>query len=237
VLATGTPVVLVLVDGRPAGIPDLAGRIPAILEAWLPGEEGALAVADALFGEYNPGGKLPVTFPRSAGQLPIFYGRKPSGGKSYNFNDYIDESAQPLFAFGHGLSYTTFDYRSLSISPGEVAPDGVVVIECEVANSGEWAGGEVVQLYVRDEVASVTRPVQELKGFRRVHLQPGESCKVQFHLSAAQLAFYDSHMRYVVEPGWVEVMIGSSSADIRLRGRFEIVGETIEISQKVFFSW
>jgi beta-glucosidase len=237
VLGTGTPVVLVLVDGRPAGIPGLAQRSPAILEAWLPGEEGAQAVADALFGEYNPGGKLPVTFPRSAGQLPIFYGRKPSGGKSYNFNDYIDESVQPMFPFGHGLSYTTFEYRDLSISPGQISPDGVVVVECEVANIGERAGDEVVQLYERDEVASVTRPVQELRGFQRINLQPGESCKVQFHLAAAQLAFYDARMRYVVEPGWVEVMVGSSSADIRLRGRFEIVGETTEISQKVFFSW
>ncbi len=244
VLATGTPVVLVLVDGRPAAIPRLAEQVPAILQAWLPGEEGALAVADALFGDYNPGGRLPVTVPRSPGQLPIFYGRKPSGGKSYNFNDYVDESAQPLFPFGFGLSYTTFEYRDLTVTPGQVAPDGVVRIGCEVANTGERPGDEVVQLYVRDEVASLTRPLQELKGFQRISLQPGESRRVEFHLSAAQLAFYDARMRYIVEPGWVELMLGSSSADIRLRARFEIVGagdptagNVTEVAHKVFFSW
>jgi beta-glucosidase len=237
VLATGTPVVLVLVDGRPAAIPELAQQVPAILQAWLPGEEGALAVADALFGEYNPGGKLPVTFPRSPGQVPIFYGRKPSGGKSYNFNDYVDESAQPLFPFGHGLSYTSFEYRSLSITPAQLAPNAVAVIECEIANTGDRAGDEVVQLYVRDELASLTRPLQELKGFQRISLQPGETRRVTFHLSAAQLAFYDSRMRYIVEPGWVEVMLGSSSADIRLRDHFEIVDDVTEVTHKVFFSW
>ena len=236
VLDTGTPVVLVLVDGRPAAIPRLAERVPAILEAWLPGQEGGPAVADVLFGRVNPGGRLPVSFPRSAGQLPVFYGRKPSGGRSFNFENYVDLSAKPLFPFGHGLSYTRFEHSGLLFSPSQVSPQGEVTIQVSVRNVGERAGEEVVQLYLRDALASVTRPVKELKGYRRVSLQPGESCAVAFTVAAAQMAFYDREMQYVVEPGKIEVMVGSSSEDIRLSGEFEIVGEVTEIEQKVFFS-
>ncbi len=235
VLETGTPVVLVLVDGRPAAIPALAERVPAILEAWLPGQEGGPALADVLFGEFNPGGKLPISFPRSASQLPVFYGRKPSGGRSFNFEDYVDMSAKPLFPFGHGLSYTRFEYSDLLIQPAQVSPQDQVEIAVTVKNAGDRRGDEVVQLYLRDVVASVTRPVKELKGFRRVSLEPGASCRITFTLAAAQMAFYDRQMRYGIEPGKIEVMVGSSSEDIRLRGEFEITDEATEV-KKVFFT-
>jgi beta-glucosidase len=234
--AGGKPVVLVLVDGRPTAIPALVEQIPAILEAWLPGEEGGPAVAEALFGQVNPGGKLPITFPRSAGQVPIFYAHKPSAGRSYPYNNYTDESAKPLFPFGHGLSYTTFEYSHLEVSPAQVAADGQVTIRLSVTNTGEREGDEVVQLYLHDLFASVTRPVKELKGFQRLTLAPGQKRTLTFVVSAAQMAFYDRKMQYVVEPGEVEVLVGSSSDDIRLTGRFEITGDTTPITRKVFFS-
>ncbi len=236
VLDTGTPVVLVLVDGRPAAIPALAERIPAIVEAWLPGEEGGPALAEILFGQVNPSGKLPVTFPRSVGQVPIYYRHKPSAGRSYPTNHYVDESAEPWFPFGHGLSYTTFEYSGLCVSPASASPTGEVTITLTVQNTGDREGDEVVQLYVRDVVGSVTRPVKELKGFHRLTLQPGEARAVTFTLSVAQMAFYNRAMEYVVEPGAVEVMVGSSSADIRLTGQFEIAGPVTPIARKVFFS-
>ncbi len=234
--AAGKPVVLVLMDGRPAAIPALVEQIPAILEAWLPGEEGGPAVAEALFGQINPGGKLPVTFPRSAGQVPIFYAHKPSAGRSYPYNNYVDESAKPLFPFGHGLSYTHFEYSDLQIGPARVGAEGQVTISLTVANTGEREGDEVVQLYLHDLYASVTRPVKELKGFRRLTLAPGQKQTLSFVVSAAQLAFYDRKMQYVVEPGEVDVLVGSSSDDIRLNGRFEITGCVTPIASKVFFS-
>ena len=234
--AAGKPVVLVLIDGRPVAIPSLAAQIPAILEAWLPAEEGGPAVAEALFGRVNPGGKLPVTFPRSVGQVPIYYGHKPSGGRSYPYNNYVDESAQPLFAFGHGLSYTTFEYSQLQISPARVSPDSQVTIVASLRNTGEREGDEVVQLYVCDVIASVTRPVKELRGFRRVTLAAGQECTLTFSLAVAQLAFYDRAMQYVVEPGEVEVMIGGSSDDIRLTGRFEVTGPVTPVDHKIFFT-
>jgi beta-glucosidase len=228
--------VLVLVDGRPPAIPALAERLPAILHAWLPGQEGGPAIADVIFGRFNPGGRLPVSVPRSTNQAPLFYGHKPSGGQSYNFIDYLDQSVQPLYPFGHGLSYTQFEYSDLCIDPPQVAPLGAVTVRLTVTNIGERLGDEVVQLYLRDELASLTRPVMELKGFQRLSLAPGASCRLVFTVSAAQLAFYNLHMEYVVEPGFVEVMVGASSQDIRLRGRLEIVGETIQVASKVFWS-
>jgi beta-glucosidase len=236
VVETGTPVVLVLVDGRPAAIPELAERIPAILEAWLPGEEGGWAVAEVLFGRVNPGGKLPITFPRTVGQVPIFYGHKPSSGRSFSHVNYVDESASPLFAFGHGLSYTQFEYSGLEIAPEAVGPEGEVTVSFQVKNSGEREGDEVIQLYLRDLLASVTRPVKELKGFRRVRLAAGQSVRVTFTVKAALMAFYDDQRRFGVEPGVVEVMVGSASDDIRLTGQFEIRGEFTSVSRKVFFS-
>ncbi|GIV85151.1 MAG: beta-glucosidase [Candidatus Roseilinea sp.] len=225
ILATGKPVALALVTGRPYVLTGLAPRVQAILQAWLPGEEGGLAIAEALFGEVNPGGKLPVTFPRSAGQVPIFYNHKPSASRSNWHGDYMDESVRPLYPFGHGLSYTHFGYGGLIISPAQVTRGEQVDISLEVCNSGERAGDEVVQLYVRDEYASLPRPVKELKGFARLTLAPGERRRVTFHLPADALAFYDADLRLVLEPGRIQVMVGSSSEDIRLTGAFEIVGE------------
>jgi beta-glucosidase len=225
VLDTGKPVVIVLVNGRPLAIPEVAGRASAILEAWLPGEEGALAVAETLFGEANPGGKLPITFPRHVGQLPIFYNQKPSGGKSYWYRDYVTVESSPLFPFGHGLSYTSFEYERFMISPSECRSGGTVDVKVSVKNTGKLAGEEVVQLYICDEVASLPRPVKELKGFARLELQPGESRKVTFHLPVNQLAFYDQDMNLVVESGTIKVMVGSSSTDIRCEGGFSILGD------------
>jgi beta-glucosidase len=236
VLQAGTPVIIVLVDGRPAAIPELVEDAGAVLEAWLPGEQGAQAVADVLFGDYNPGGKLPISFPRTSGEVPIFARHKPSGGMSYNFIDYVDSSSQPLFPFGHGLSYTTFEYKNLKILPENSLPEGVLNISVEIANTGQRAGDEVIQLYLRDVVASVTRPVQELAGFLRIHLEAGEVQEVLFMVDVAQLAFYDLEMDYVIEPGFFEVMVGSSAQDIELRGQFEITGKKRIMEKKVFFA-
>jgi len=234
---TGTPVVVVLINGRPFTIPWIAEHIPAIVEAWLPGEEGGEAVADVLFGDYNPGGKLPITFPRAVGQVPTFYSHKPSGGRSFLYGDYVSLSAKPLFPFGYGLSYTQFEFDNLQITPNQVGAEGKVQISVDVKNVGERKGDEVVQLYVHDVLSSVTRPVKELKGFKRITLEPGEKKTVIFTLSVSQLGFYNRNMEFVVEPGTIEVMIGSSSEDIRLTGEFDIVGETTKVgATRVFFS-
>jgi len=235
VYETGKPIILVLVNGRPLTIPWFAEHIPAILEAWMPGEEGANAITEVLFGDYNPGGKLPITFPRAVGQIPLFYNHKPSGGRSHWREDYVSTSVKPQFPFGHGLSYTCFEFSNLQINAAQVKPGGTVTISVEVANVGDRAGDEVVQLYIRDIHASITRPVKELKGYKRLTLEPGQSQTVIFYLDVNQLAFYDRKMRLVVEPGIIEVMIGSSSEDIRCTGSFEIVGETTEVNL-VYFS-
>lgn len=224
ILATGKPVAVVLVSGRPYAIPWLSENANAILEAWLPGEEGGHAVADILFGERNPGGKLPVTFPRSVGQIPIYYNAKPSGMKSNWYVDYVSEKVTPLYSFGHGLSYTTFEYGDLSIDRKQAAGGETVNISLKVRNIGKVAGDEVVQLYVRDEFASVPRPVKELKGYRRIHLEANEERALTFHLPVDQLAFYDTDLKLCLEAGRVFVMVGSSSEDIRLNGEFEITG-------------
>jgi len=224
VLATGKPVAVVLVSGRPYAIPWLSENANAILEAWLPGEEGGHAVADILFGERNPGGKLPVTFPRSVGQIPIFYNAKPSGMKSNWYVDYVSEKVTPLYSFGHGLSYTTFEYSDLSIDRKQAGGGETVNISLKVRNTGNMAGDEVVQLYVRDEFACVPRPVKELKGYRRIHLGANEECALTFHLPVDQLAFYDADLKLCLEAGRILVMVGSSSEDIRLNGEFEIAG-------------
>jgi beta-glucosidase len=199
------------------------------VEAWVPGEEGGAAVADVLFGEASPGGKLPISLPRSVGQVPVYYNHKPSGGRSHWKGDYVGMSTRPLFPFGHGLSFTHFEYGALEITPKQAAATGTVRIRAEITNAGSRAGEEVVQLYAHDEVASVTRPVRELKGFRRITLAPGETKVVAFELAVAQLGFYDRETAFVVEPGTVEVMLGSSSDDIRLRGSFEIIGDRLDV--------
>jgi len=235
ILATGKPVAAVLVNGRPFAIPWLDERANAVLEAWLPGEEGGRAIADVLLGDVNPGGKLPITFPRHVGQVPIFYNYKPSGMRSNWYVDYVSEKVTPLYPFGHGLSFTSFEYSDLSISREHVTEGENVDISLKVMNNGTVAGDEVVQLYICDEFACMPRPVKELKGYARLTLQPGEVCTVIFRLSANQLAFYDEDLNLVLEPGKIAVMLGSSSEDIRLRSTLEITGgPKIQVKQRIF---
>ena len=237
VVATGTPTVVVLVNGRPLSINWIAEHVPAIVEAWLPGEEGGGAVADVLFGAVNPGGKLPMTFPRSVGQVPIYYGHKPSGGRSHWKTTYVDLSNEPLFPFGFGLSYTTFELSDLRLDRQSAEAGQTVAVQVDVTNTGALAGDEVVQFYVRNAAASVTRPLKELAGFCRVHLMPGERRTVTLDLAVNQLAFLDRDMRWVVEPGQVRVMAGTSSVDLPLAAGFEITGDVAEVGrQRVFAS-
>lgn len=224
IVATGKPVVVVLINGRPLSIPWIAEHVPALVEAWLPGEEGAAAAADVIFGKVNPGGKLPMSFPRTVGQIPIFYNHKPSGGHSHWHGDYVSSSTKPLFPFGHGLSYTRFEFSNLQIAPDLVEPGANVLIGVDVTNRGERLGDEVVQFYTRDEFASTPRPVMELKGFKRLTLAPGECQTVLFDLDTDQLAFYDQETHLVLEPGTIQVLLGSSAQDIRLTGSFELTG-------------
>ncbi|HRL10449.1 MAG TPA: glycoside hydrolase family 3 N-terminal domain-containing protein [Aggregatilineales bacterium] len=233
--ATGTPTIVVITNGRALTLGWIAEHIPAVLVAWLPAEQGGAAIADALFGEFNPGGKLPVTFPRHVGQVPIFYNHKPSGGRSHWHGKYVEMSTSPLYAFGHGLSYTQFEYSDLRVTPEQTDARGVISVSFVLTNTGARAGDEVVQLYVSDPVASVTRPVIALKGFERVTLEPGARKTVTFTLDVRHLAFYDIAMRYQVEPGMIHVKVGSASNDIRLTGSFEITGESVEVEQ-VFFT-
>lgn len=225
VYETGVPIVEVLMNGRPLSIPWSAEHIPAIVEAWFPGIQAGYAIADVLFGSYNPGGKLPATFPRSVGQVPIYYNHKNTGrppSPDRWTSKYLDIPYTPLFPFGHGLSYTKFEYNDLEISPGEVGPRDMVKIKLKVKNAGSREGDEVVQLYVNDAVASVTRPVKELKGFKRITLKPGEEGTLEFVLTLEMLSFLNREMRRVVEPGLFKVMVGSSSEDIRLTGTFTV---------------
>jgi beta-glucosidase len=224
VLATGTPVVTVLVVGRPCGSEELHARSAAVLLAWLPGQEGAEAVAAALAGAVEPGGKLPITFPRSVGQVPVCYGHKVSGGKSHWHGDYVDGPTAPLYPFGHGLGYTRFELLDPVVLTPVAAPGDDVSVSVTVANAGPRAGDEVVQVYVRDLHASVTRPVLELKSFARVAAGAGESRSVRFDIPVAQLGFYDAGLRYVVEPGELEVLVGTSSARLTPAGTVTLAG-------------
>ncbi len=226
VYETGTPTVVVLVNGRPLSTRWTAEHVPAIVEAWLPGEKGGHAVADVLFGDWNPSGRLAITVPRHSGQLPLTYHLSAMRGDwtdgKLNIRKYVDMDGGPLFPFGHGLSYTTFEYRNLGITPQASSAAGIIDISVEVRNTGSRDGAETVQLYVRDLGASVTRPVQELKGFEKIRLKRGESRVVRFRLTPGDLAFLDRDLKPVIEPGAFEVMIGASAEDIRARGRFEI---------------
>jgi beta-glucosidase len=225
ILETGKPVVLVLINGRPAAIPDLVEKTNAILQAWVPGEEGGRAIVSALFGDVNPGGKLPISIPRSAGQIPVFYNHKPSGRRSNIYGDYVNEKVTPLFPFGHGLSYSKFNFSNFQISSSEAKSGDIVDIACSITNHSSIAGEEVVQLYSRDLFASIPRPVKELKGFMRIGLKPGETKSIKFRLPIDMQAFYDINFDLIVETGTIELMIGSSSEDIRLKGNIEIIGE------------
>ena len=215
--ATGKPTIVVLVNGRPLSIGWIVNNTPAILESWMGGTESGNAIADILFGDVNPGAKLPVSFPRTVGQIPIYYnhmntGRPPDAGNRYN-SKYFDLPWTPLFPFGFGLSYTTFKISNLQLSAPRIGVNGKVTVSVEVENTGRRAGDEVVQLYIRDPVASMTRPVKELKGFQRVSLQPGEKRRVEFVLGPEHLGFWNREMRYVVEPGEFRVMVGANSAE------------------------
>jgi beta-glucosidase len=223
VLATGTPLILVIISGRPLVLGRLANQLEAIIQAWLPGEEGGRAVAAVLFGEYNPGGKLPVSLPSAAGQLPVYYGHKPSGGRSSLWGDYADGPVNPAFEFGWGLSYTSFSFEHLEIQPRRITAAGEISVKLDVTNTGTRAGDEVVQLYIQDVVASLTRPVQQLKGFERVHLLPGQTQTVSLRLPAQELAFCGRDMQPVIEPGLFRVMVGNSSHNILLEDQFEVI--------------
>jgi beta-glucosidase len=207
-LATGKPVVAVLFNGRPISINYVSQNVPAILECWYLGQETGHAVAEVLFGDFNPAGKLPISIPRSAGHLPAFYNHKPSARRGYLFDE-----VSPLYAFGFGLSYTSFAIENVRLVKPKIRRDGRTQVLADVTNTGGRAGGEVVQMYVRDKVSSATRPIKELKAFRKLFLQPGETTSVAFDIAPEQLAFYDIHMKYVVEPGDFEIMMGSSSRD------------------------
>jgi beta-glucosidase len=218
IYATGKPTVVVLMNGRPLTIGWIVDNSPAILEAWMGGTEAGNAIADVLFGDVNPGGKLPVTFPRTVGQVPIYYnhmntGRPPDANNRYT-SKYLDIPWTPQFPFGFGLSYTQFKISNLQLSTQRIRRDGQLTVTVDVENVGRRAGDEVVQLYIRDVAASMTRPVKELKGFQRVTLRPGEKRRVEFTLSPESLGFYNREMKFVVEPGEFRVMVGSSSEDL-----------------------
>jgi beta-glucosidase len=221
VAATGKPVVVAIVGGSAVTMRNWIDRVGAVLDVWYPGEAGGDAVADVLFGDYNPAGRLPITFPMSEGQLPLTYYHKPTG----RGDDYLDGTGQAEFPFGFGLSYTTFEYSGLSITPDPITPAGLVRVRCTVRNAGPVAGDDVVELYLREEITSVATPLMALKGFRRFHLAPGESREVLFVLGRDQrdeLSLIDAKLQRVVEPGTFRVMIGESSKDIRLRGKFQV---------------
>src|SRR5437660_2410885 len=224
--ATGTPVVLVLMNGRPLTIPWAAEHVPAILESWFLGVETGPALAAVLFGDVSPSGKLPATFPRAVGQIPLYYNHKntgrPTGPDKYT-SKYTDLPVTPLFPFGHGLSYTTFGYSDLRLSTPRIAPAGTLRASVTVTNSGSREGAEVVQVYVHDEGASVTRPVRALAGFRRVSLKPGEARTVDFQLTPKELGLYNKDMKFVVEPGKFRVFVGGSSVG-GLEAEFEVGG-------------
>jgi beta-glucosidase len=223
--AIGKPTVVVLVNGRPLSIGWIVDNVPAILESWMGGSQSGNAIADILFGDVNPGAKLPVSFPRTVGQIPIYYnhlntGRPPDPSNRYN-SKYSDIPSTPLFPFGYGLSYTTFKISNLQLSAPQINVNGKLTVSVEVENMGRRAGDEVVQLYIRDPVASMARPVKELKGFQRVSLQPGAKKRVEFVLASEQLGFWNRELRYVVEPGEFRVMVGANSVDV-LDAKFEV---------------
>jgi beta-glucosidase len=208
--ALGKPVVVVLINGQPLSTPEVAAKANALVEGWYLGQEGGTAMADILFGDANPGGKLPVTIARSIGQLPMFYNQKPTAHRGYLF-----DSKGPLFPFGFGLSYTTFEISAPKLSAAEIRADGTATVSVDVRNTGRVAGDEVVQLYLRDVISSVSRPVKELKGFKRVSLAPGASTTVTFNITPDALALWNIDMKRVVEPGEFQIMVGPNSADLK----------------------
>ena len=211
-VATGKPLVAFLFNGSPLAIESLQRKVPVIFECWYLGQETGRAVADVLFGDFNPGGKLPITIPRSAGHLPAFYNYKPTARRGYLFDD-----VSPLYPFGYGLSYTSFEISDPRLAKKVIRADETTRLRARITNTGSRAGSEVVQMYIRDRFSSVTRPVKELKGFRRVFLEAGETAAVDFEIGPEQLAFYDIRMKRVVEAGEFEIAIGNSSRDADLQ--------------------
>lgn len=233
ILSIGKPTVVILSNGRPLALGSINDNAQAIVEAWYLGQETGTAIANVLFGEVNPSGKLPVTLPRSVGQLPIFYNHKPSAKRGYAFS-----VTSPMYAFGHGLSYTSFRYSNLSIDSKNAQVNGSVDITLTLENTGKVFGEEVVQFYVRDSFASTTRPVKELKGFKRVALEPGQKVSIHWRLPVNMLAYYDQNMNFIVDSGEIKIMIGSASDDIRLEDSFEVKGESTLVTDtnKAFIS-
>jgi beta-glucosidase len=209
VVETGTPTVVFLINGRPLSIRYAKEHVPAILEGWFPGDEGGTAAAEVLFGDANPGGKLPITFPKSVGQIPIYYNHRPSSLRNYIFSD-----RKPLFPFGYGLSYTTFRFENLRIEPKEIKPGQTAKVSVDITNTGDREGDEVAQMYVHQRVSSVTRAVIELKGFERVHLKPGEKTTVQFEVTPEALSLWNLEMKRVVEPGIFDIEVGPDSENL-----------------------
>ncbi|MFL5500640.1 MAG: glycoside hydrolase family 3 N-terminal domain-containing protein [Gemmatimonadaceae bacterium] len=227
------PVVMVLMNGRSLAIPELANEAPAIVESWFLGDQHGNAVADVLFGDYNPGGKLPVTFPRATGQIPLYYNHRntgrPADARNHYTSKYLDLPWTPLFPFGFGLSYTTFTYSNLRLSAPRINAGDSLGISVDVRNSGDRAGDEVVQLYLRDDVASVEQPVRTLKGFRRVTLQPGETRTVTFRIGPDAFSLYDRQMRKIVEPGSFSIFVGTNS-DASMTARVDVAGDTLVLA-------
>lgn len=213
--------IVVLINGSAITMLNWIDYAKAIVEAWYPGEEGGTAIADVIFGDYNPSGKLTITFPKHVGQLPLYYNHKPTG----RVDDYCDlRGKQALFEFGYGLSYTKFKYSNLKISSEKISPEGTLKVSFDIENVGDFAGIEIAQLYLRKKFSKLARPVKELKGFARAYLGIGEKKNVTIELTPEELGFYDENLDFVVEPGIYEVMIGASSDDIRLKTSFEVKG-------------
>jgi len=213
VAATGKPVVVVLIGGSAITMAKWINNVPSILDAWYPGEEGGNAVANTLFGDYNPAGRLPITFPVFEGQLPLVYNHKPTG----RTDDYINLNGQPLFPFGFGLSYSAFEYSNLRFDKKQFGKTDSTKVYCTIKNTSNRDGEEVVQLYIRDLLSSLAQPIKQLKGFQRIFLKAGESKEVSFNITPGLLKMLNGNMQWVVEPGEFRIMIGASSKDIRLR--------------------
>jgi beta-glucosidase len=230
VAATGTRTLLVVMAGRPHALGPLAELVDAILYVWAPGQAGGAALADVLFGTYGPSGRLPVSLPRGVGQVPVYHGHRAGGGRSQMLGDYVDGPTTPQWPFGFGLSYTSFDIANLVVTPGEPITGEPFTVEVDVTNTGRRAGTEVVQCYLRDEIARVARPVRVLAGFARVDLEPGVTARVAFEVDPRRLAYYDEHMRLVIEPGTCTVTVGASAADIQAETTIACTGDEVVLA-------
>jgi beta-glucosidase len=219
IAATGKPVVVILIGGSAITMQNWVDKVPAVIDAWYPGEEGGSAIADVMFGDYNPAGRLPITFPVFEGQLPLVYSHKPTG----RTDDYMNLNGQPLFPFGFGLSYSNFEYSNLHFQKKQFAKTDSAKVYCTIKNNSTIDGEEVVQLYIRDLLSSLAQPVKQLKGFQRMFLKAGDAKEISFIITPNELKMLNSNMQWVVEPGQFRVMIGASSKDIRLREIITVV--------------